>query len=69
MHEYHIDGDWNTSKYYYKGHEILIKSKPMHGMKAHAFDKDGQKVLFTLRYKFIKPESLLEKVKTKLDKL
>ena len=65
----HIDGEWHTTGYDYKGYRILIKSRKGGGMKAHAFDvfPNSDKVLFTLRYGFIKPEKLLSKVKSKID--
>lgn len=64
-----IDGaEWNTSEYTYKGRRIIIKSAKNKGMRAHCFFENGT-VEFTLRYYFIKPESLLQKVKTKIDNL
>ena len=66
--ESHPDGKWKTSRYYYKGRLIIIKSKPMRGMKAHVFtDESETKVDFTLRYSFIYPNELLEKAKTRID--
>jgi hypothetical protein len=65
----HIDGLWNTTEFDYRGYKILIKSQKGKGMKAHAFLPDNpNKVDFTLRYTFIKPDVLLAKVKSKIDK-
>ena len=64
------DGIWMTSEHEYKDRRILIKSKPGHGMKGHVFLPGNRShVHFTLRFAFIKPELLLNKIKEKIDKL
>ena len=63
----YIDGIWNTTEHHYKGRKILIKSRKHHGMKAHAFLPNSDKVEFTLRYSFVNPIFLLNKVKNKID--
>lgn len=65
--EKHIDGNWYTTEYKYKGRRILIKSGEGKGIKAHVFLENSDKVQFTLRYSFIKPEDLIKKVKAKID--
>ena len=64
----HIDGFWNTTEYKYKDRKVLIKSQNGKGMKAHCFYPNSDKVEFTLRYRFILPKQLLEKVKLKINK-
>lgn len=63
-----IDGIWHTSEYSYRGRKILIKSQKDKGIKAHVFFENSDKVDFTLRYNFIKPEQLIVKVRNKIDK-
>ena len=64
----HPDGTWKTTEHFYKGRKILIKARKCKGMKAHVFYPYGsEKVQFTLRYRFIEPKDLLEKVKFKID--
>lgn len=58
---------WNKTEYEYNGRKILIMSKRKKGMKAHVFTPDREKVEFTLRYHFILPAQLLQKVKNKID--
>ena len=65
----HIDGVWRTSEYLYKECKILIKSAYGKGIKAHCFYPNSEKVKFTLRYSYIKPKQLLEKVKKKIDNI
>ncbi len=67
--EQHKDGVWETSERYYKGRRILIKSRKGKGMKCHVFHREQDKVDFTLRYRFILPETLLKKAKDKIDRL
>ena len=64
----HIDGLWKTSEYKYKERKILIKSRERKGIKAHAFFPNSNKVDFTLRFIFIEPRQLLDKIKAKIDK-
>ena len=64
----HPDGSWLTTTYYYKNRKILIKSKKTKGMKCHVFYPGSTKVEFTLRYSFIRPSAMLEKVKSKVDR-
>jgi len=63
----HPDGVWWTSEYEYKGRKILIKAKNGHGVKAHVFYPNSEKVQFTLRYNFMIPSDLLKKVQVKID--
>jgi hypothetical protein len=63
----HIDGIWNTTEYEYRGHKIEMKSRENGGIKAHAWNLEGTKVEFTLRFNFINPATLLEKMKRKID--
>ena len=65
----HPDGSWKTTTYYYKHRKILIKSAKTRGMKCHVFYPESAKVEFTLRYSFIHPSVLLEKAKSKIDKI
>lgn len=65
--EKHIDGKWKTSYTYYKDRQLVLKSRPMHGMKIHSI-LNGR-VEFTLRYYFIEPLKLIELAKLKIDKL
>lgn len=65
----HIDGTWKTTEYRYKDRKILIKSQVGHGMKAHVFYPNKDEVQFTLRFHFIEPERLLQKVYNKIDNL
>ena len=58
----HIDGEWWTSEYTHNGHLIQIKMQQGKGSKAHIWNKEGNKVVKTIRYYFIKPETLLNKV-------
>lgn len=67
--ETYLDGTWKTTTYYYKHRKILIKSRKTKGMKCHVFYPDSAKVDFTLRYSFIRPSVLLEKAKSKIDKI
>lgn len=65
----HPDGTWNTTEYKYRGRKILIKSKPGYGMKCHVFHLEcDTKVDFTLRFSFVRPETLLQKAKNRIDK-
>ena len=64
----HIDGSWMTSEHSYENRKILIKSRKGKGMKCHVFLPSSERVDFTLRYKFIKPEDLLQKAKDKVDR-
>jgi len=61
----HPDGEWNTSKYNYRGCVIMIKSELDKGMKAHCFADD--KVIFTQRFRWIKPDKLLARMKSRID--
>lgn len=65
--EKHLDSTWITSQYEYKGRTILIKAKKGKGIKCHVLYPDSDRVEFTLRYIFIRPERLLEKAKNKID--
>lgn len=65
----HPDGSWRTTVYHYKNRKILIKAKKTKGMKCHVFYPGSAKVEFTLRYSFISPSVLLEKAKSKVDKI
>lgn len=64
-----VDGYWNTNEYIYKGWKIMTKSRINKGFKAHAFQPNSDKVEFTLRYLFIKPDRLIHKMKNKIDKI
>jgi anaerobic selenocysteine-containing dehydrogenase len=65
----HIDGEWKTTFNMYNGYPIIIKSRTGKGIKVHVSDPiDANKVLFTLRYVFIKPDALLAIVRAKIDK-
>ena len=63
--EIHPDGLWNTSRISYRETEIVLKSRESHGMKAHCIVNG--KVIFTRRYKFIKPQSLIDTMKSRID--
>lgn len=63
----HPDGIWKTTTHLYKGRKILIKAQKNKGMKAHVFYPDSDKVEFTRRYRFIKPDVILQVVKDKID--
>ena len=63
----HPDGVWNTSEHRYKNRRVLIKSQKGKGMKGHVFLTNSDKVGFTLRYSFIAPGKLLQKLKRKID--
>ena len=66
--QHHPDGTWHTSQFEYKNRKVLIKSAKGKGMKAHIFCENSQdKVQHTLRYSFIEPKKLIEKVKAKID--
>lgn len=69
LSKHHIDGVWNTTEHYYKERKILIKSGKEKGIKAHAFYPNSDKVDFTLRFNFISPADLLNKMKSKIDKI
>lgn len=65
----HPDGVWHTTEYLYRDRKIMIKSKRNSGMKAHVFiEGSTEKVDFTIRYNFVKPATLIEKCKNKIDK-
>ena len=59
----HPDGKWYTSEDEYEGHKLQIKMSTtgMSGCKIHIWDKNGDKVVKTLRYNFAKPAYLLTK--------
>lgn len=54
---------WNVSEFEFQGFKYQIKSKGMHGMKLHVFNPGiigewTDTVLFTDRYRFVKPQQL-----------
>lgn len=61
----HPDGIWNTTSYPYLDTIIVIKSREGDGMKAHCFYNN--EVIFTLRFSFINPDKLLNKMRSKID--
>ena len=62
----HIDGVWKTTEFVHGRYfKIVMKSKKNHGMKAHIFY--AGKVLKTFRYRYIKPDALLERCKNWID--
>jgi len=61
----HIDGDWNTTTYNYRDCIIMVKSDEDRGMKAHCFVDD--KVIFTQRFKWIQPDRLVTRMKSRID--
>jgi hypothetical protein len=63
----HRDGIWKTSIHSHKGRKIMIKSQKGKGIKCHVFSVDSDKVDFTLRYNFMEPEKLLQKVINKIE--
>jgi len=61
----HVDGEWYTTEFPYLGRVVMIKSCPNKGMKAHCL-MDGN-VIFTQRFKWIKPDHLLKRMKDRID--
>lgn len=61
----HTDGLWNTTEYEYKGKRIQLKSRVNHGIKFHVWHED--KVLFTQRFRFAKPEYMLKRAQQRID--
>jgi hypothetical protein len=55
----HIDGDWWTSEYSYKNWKLILKMKEGRNTKIHAINND--KVIFTLRWYYKKPDIAVQK--------
>jgi len=69
-----IDNGWNVTEFDYKGFKYQIRSKGMKGMKVHIFNPGligdwTNKVLYTERYSFIKPEQLKHIAENVIDRI
>ena len=63
----HIDGWWYTHQHEYKERKILIKLRRNHNIKFHIFHPNSDKVAWTKKYTFMKPEAMLQKAKNLID--